>query len=71
MMDIVPILRSISQRLDRTARQACTDGAAEIERLRALVSEAAEIMDGDGEYPETAKRFREALAHEHSGDKKV
>lgn len=35
--------------------------AAEIERLRALVSEAAKIMEGDGEYPETAKRFREAL----------
>lgn len=34
---------------------------AEIERLRALVLEAAEILDGDGEYPETAKRFREAL----------
>ncbi len=34
---------------------------AEIERLRALLAEAADILEGDGEYPETAKRLRRGL----------
>lgn len=39
----------------------CAKQTIEIERLRALVLEAAETFEGDGEYPETAKRFRVAL----------
>lgn len=35
MIDIVPVLRSISLRLDRTAAQACVSGADEITKLRA------------------------------------
>ncbi len=37
------------------------DAKADIERLRVALREAVEILEGDGEYPETAKRMRRAL----------
>ncbi len=53
-------LRDLVEQYDKEAQQMM-DAAHEVERLQALIAEAADILDGDGEYPETARRFRRAL----------
>jgi len=67
MTDIVERLRNPSADNDMAALLVRQGGQmltmkSEIERLRAALTEAADLLDGDGEYPATARRFRAILA---------